>query len=180
MTLDEAIEHAEWVAENTHFEHGDERCNECSEEHRQLARWLRELRSLRAHLDTVESQCDELGDENAKLRGSVAMLSESRDNMLEEHRWLERENARLQESLIESRQANEHLNRENRRCRDILVARHQRAGEALFNAAHDYAKLSLLVSDMYLELLNAYDLKELEEYTERIRELGIEVDDGAR
>lgn len=36
MTLDEAIEHAEWCAK--------EACGECAEEHRQLAEWLRELR----------------------------------------------------------------------------------------------------------------------------------------
>ncbi len=66
MTLDEAIEHAERCADNL--------CGECAKEHRQLARWLRELRSLRAHLDIVESQCDELGDENAKLRDLTVEL----------------------------------------------------------------------------------------------------------
>ena len=39
MTLDEAIEHARWCAENT--------CGECAEEHMQLAGWLRELKALR-------------------------------------------------------------------------------------------------------------------------------------
>lgn len=36
MTLDEAIEHAEWAANNCE--------GECSEEHHQLAEWLKELR----------------------------------------------------------------------------------------------------------------------------------------
>ena len=39
MTLDEAIEHAEWCARESQ--------SECSEEHRQLAEWLRELKRLR-------------------------------------------------------------------------------------------------------------------------------------
>lgn len=42
MTLDEAIEHARWCA--------DESIGECSEEHRQLAEWLEELRALRTSL----------------------------------------------------------------------------------------------------------------------------------
>ena len=46
MTIDEAIAHAEWCADNS--------CGECAEEHRQLAEWLRELRDIRS--------------ENAKLR----------------------------------------------------------------------------------------------------------------
>lgn len=40
MTIDEAIAHAEWAANNCE--------GECSEEHRQLAEWLRELVALRA------------------------------------------------------------------------------------------------------------------------------------
>ena len=40
MTLDEAIKHAEEVAE-------EKRCEKCGEEHRQLAEWLKELKQLR-------------------------------------------------------------------------------------------------------------------------------------
>ena len=40
MTLDEAIEHAEWCARESH--------GECAEEHRQLAAWLSELKRLKA------------------------------------------------------------------------------------------------------------------------------------
>ena len=61
MTLDEAIRHAEEVAEanNKCAEHIRDRmmseialnnateCETCAEEHRQLAEWLRELRALR-------------------------------------------------------------------------------------------------------------------------------------
>ena len=42
MELDEAIRHAEEVAELNEAE-----CFECAEEHRQLAEWLKELKALR-------------------------------------------------------------------------------------------------------------------------------------
>ena len=42
MKLDEAIRHAEEVAELNEAE-----CFECAEEHRQLAEWLKELKALR-------------------------------------------------------------------------------------------------------------------------------------
>ena len=51
MTLDEAIKHAEEVAEkNEWFEKNyleNKGCKECAEEHRQLAEWLNELKQLR-------------------------------------------------------------------------------------------------------------------------------------
>lgn len=52
MTLDDAIVHADWVADNCE--------GECSEDHMQLAEWLRELKRLRT--------------ENDKLRESVRNL----------------------------------------------------------------------------------------------------------
>lgn len=39
MTLDEAIKHAEEVANS--------QCSECGEEHQQLAEWLKELKAYR-------------------------------------------------------------------------------------------------------------------------------------
>ncbi len=39
MTLDEAIKHAQWVA--------DTNCDQCAEDHKQLAEWLKELKELR-------------------------------------------------------------------------------------------------------------------------------------
>jgi hypothetical protein len=45
MTLDEAIEHAELVANNCE--------SECSDEHRQLAEWLRELQELKTENDAL-------------------------------------------------------------------------------------------------------------------------------
>lgn len=50
MTLDEAIQHAEEVAEeHTNYNRygGFESCDECAKEHRQLANWLKELKQLR-------------------------------------------------------------------------------------------------------------------------------------
>lgn len=41
MTLDEAIIHAKEMSENQYI------CEECQKEHRQLADWLEELKSLR-------------------------------------------------------------------------------------------------------------------------------------
>lgn len=41
MTLDEAIIHAQCVA--------DTNCDQCAEDHRQLAEWLKELKELRKH-----------------------------------------------------------------------------------------------------------------------------------
>ncbi|MEE1210294.1 MAG: hypothetical protein U0K60_09680 [Parafannyhessea umbonata] len=38
------------------------------------------------------------------------------------------------------------------------------------------AKLRELVEDMWLQLLNAYDRKEVDEFVDRMRELGVEVD----
>ena len=37
-------------------------------------------------------------------------------------------------------------------------------------------RLRELLRDMWLQLLNAYDRKEVDEFTDRMRELGIEVD----
>lgn len=54
MTLDDAITHAEEVAQdkenlaNTLWDSREKRyCNECAEEHRQLAEWLKELKAYR-------------------------------------------------------------------------------------------------------------------------------------
>ena len=40
----------------------------------------------------------------------------------------------------------------------------------------EVSKLRELVMDMYSQLLNAYDPKELDEFADRMRELGVEVD----
>ena len=52
MTLDEAIKHAEEVAEE------QEKLGKCAEEHRQLAEWLRELRVLRTKEENEMVRCE--------------------------------------------------------------------------------------------------------------------------
>ena len=60
MTLNSAIEHAERVAAN---------CDgECSENHWQLAEWLRELQALRAAVFGFERMYNQLKAENEKLK----------------------------------------------------------------------------------------------------------------
>ena len=68
MTLDEAIKHAEEVAEKNDkiadtFEETLKNkiaCRECAKEHRQLAEWLKELKSLRENEEVKEvfKNCD--------------------------------------------------------------------------------------------------------------------------
>ena len=45
----------------------------------------------------------------------------------------------------------------------------------LQEALKENAKLRELVRDLYEQLLNAYDPKELDEFNDRMRELGVEV-----
>lgn len=73
MTLDEAIAHAEWCAK--------ESCGECSEEHWQLADWLRELRRARMELDLLRTLREEFRAdaqrykaENDRLRELIEVL----------------------------------------------------------------------------------------------------------
>lgn len=54
MTIDEAIEHAEWCAENS--------CGECADDHRQLAEWLRELKDLRRKREILKAHGVEIVD----------------------------------------------------------------------------------------------------------------------
>ena len=56
MTIEEAIIHCEEVAEEHtkyNFYGGYESCDECAKEHRQLAKWLEELKSLRSMRDSI-------------------------------------------------------------------------------------------------------------------------------
>ena len=65
MTLDEAIKHAEEVAEEKKAqaweaqlqeEYGKVKsCKECAEEHRQLAEWLKELKELRKRCEVIQN-----------------------------------------------------------------------------------------------------------------------------
>lgn len=57
MTLEEAIAHAKEMSENQYI------CEECQKEHRQLADWLEELKSLREKSKWIP--CSESLPENA-------------------------------------------------------------------------------------------------------------------
>ena len=60
MTLDEAIKHAEEVAEEHtkyNFYGGYESCDEIAEEHRQLAEWLKELKAYKDFEDKGYVMC---------------------------------------------------------------------------------------------------------------------------
>ena len=92
MTLDEAIKHAEEMAElneecaRIYNEQGDViascSCKECAEEHRQLAEWLRELKEYR---DDCDYKTLKIKLENAEdiIRGLQKDLRDAR----EELRW---------------------------------------------------------------------------------------------
>ena len=66
MTLDEAIKHAEEVAEE-HTKYniygGFESCDECAEEHRQLAEWLKDYKRLLEHSRWIPIKSRPLTDE---------------------------------------------------------------------------------------------------------------------
>ena len=81
MTIDEAIKHAEEVAEkfeslHERYENMDEdrllfrvkenECKNCAEEHRQLANWLKELKQLRE-----QEPCEDIDIPNGVTNGDV-------------------------------------------------------------------------------------------------------------
>lgn len=65
MTLDKAIEHAKWCAENSE--------GECSEGHRQLAEWLRAARGCEESGRWFTARIHDLKAENERLRELVRM-----------------------------------------------------------------------------------------------------------
>lgn len=74
MTLDEAIRHCEDVAED--------RCGcaeDCVEEHRQLAEWLKELKERRA-LEELRTDCDKV----LRLSADVLLDKDAREQFLRE------------------------------------------------------------------------------------------------
>ena len=71
MSLDEAIKHAEEVAEENqaivdscdYYGENMAKCEKCAEEHRQLAEWLKELKELKED----EERKNEGRNENEKM-----------------------------------------------------------------------------------------------------------------
>ena len=74
MTIDEAIEHAEWMVENVFITDGI--CGECGTDHRQLAEWLRELRDKRAEERSCAAIAAEAARQNRDLYAERAKLRE--------------------------------------------------------------------------------------------------------
>ena len=96
MTLDEAIRHAEEVAEYDCY-NDDQR--KCSDEHRQLAEWLRELKRLResaTDTDTISRQaaideirtCRFVVDAIEKIRGLPSAQPKTGRDCTDFVRWL--------------------------------------------------------------------------------------------
>ena len=68
MTLDEAIKHAEEVAEKARNDadsgyYDEDKCLECAREHEQLVEWLTELKSYR-ECDLLRDECSFCGDKD--------------------------------------------------------------------------------------------------------------------
>lgn len=70
MTIDEVIKYAEKVAEE-HTKYniygGFESCDKCAEEHRQLAEWLKKLKSLKEKDESKEVRYEYEGYSYGKL-----------------------------------------------------------------------------------------------------------------
>lgn len=94
MTIDEAIKHAEEVMivnlEKTKDRNASDpiaiECGECADEHRQLAEWLKELKTKREKLDKIAEYIDEMdladmtrAEIEREIEGSS--IEEIKDNM---------------------------------------------------------------------------------------------------
>ena len=97
MTLDEAIIHAEEVADskerqviNGDWEKGSMtecNCIECAEEHRQLAEWLRELKDYRERMPSYEAGYNDAKREIA-LSGEYERAYERGKSDADQTRWI--------------------------------------------------------------------------------------------
>ena len=86
MTLDEEIRHCEEVAENYRYQRDDAAdindvgtasdCQNCADEHEQLASWLRELKELREENKVLISECDRLIKEKGQLLKQQEQIGE--------------------------------------------------------------------------------------------------------
>ena len=86
MTLDEAIEHAEWCARESQ--------GECSGEHRQLAEWLSELKRLKAQNKWLRKEYTSLRKSRDR---EFAMSCEAATNSMGQIGTLRDKNAELRE-----------------------------------------------------------------------------------
>ena len=97
MTLDEAIAHAREVAERNRKQYKNcpsdrtdiryQTCEECAEEHEQLAEWLEELKSYRASVFSGDMTKTMLKEEYCKAVDDFAeKLNEKCDGMIKD-KW---------------------------------------------------------------------------------------------
>lgn len=69
MTIEEAIRHAEEVAQR--------KCDECGNQHQQLANWLKELVALRSKLKVAEDALRQAAEDKERLE-AVEKIAELR------------------------------------------------------------------------------------------------------
>jgi chromosome segregation ATPase len=142
MTLDEAIEHAEWCAENS--------CGECADDHAQLADWLRELRRARMEIDLLKTLRDGFKADAQKYKAENAKLRSERDHWHVEqvHAYGNWEDTHKYAAKLKAE--NDEL---RELCRDMFTT-------------ISWCNLDCYPSD-----------NKKREYVDRLRELGIEVDE---
>ena len=98
MTLDEAIEHAEWRARESQ--------GECAEEHRQLAEWLSELKRLKAQNKWLRKEYTSLRKSRDR---EFAMSCEAATNSMGQIGTLRDKNAELRDENEKLRELVSHL-----------------------------------------------------------------------
>ena len=93
MSIDEAIKHAEEVAQEKRYEYQEclaihdmenaRDCGKCGEEHRQLAEWLKDLKQTRQAIEDIKAE-----------------IEEKRNEAIEEKRYCSHENREYYEGKI--------------------------------------------------------------------------------
>ena len=131
-------------------------------------------------MSMISAQIDELrrmADGQATYRDAIAVMLQAADTIWELRDDLQRANAAVQDAEHDESMAWDRVRKadaENAMLRELL--------DISSNMARDYdgdrRLLRRLVQDMWLQLLNAYDYKEVDDFADRMRELGVEVDDG--
>ena len=71
MTLDEAIKHCQDIIENQ-----KDVCAECRTEHKQLMKWLQELKEADLLIENLTNERDFLKEVNSDLETKISFLEE--------------------------------------------------------------------------------------------------------
>lgn len=170
MTIDEAIEHAEWCAENS--------CGECAEEHAQFADWLRELRRARMEIDLLKTLRDGFKADAQAYKSENDRLAEGYGSMSREHSQTLAELSDAYDRVDELRDENAKLRSERDYWRVEQVHAYSN-----WEDTHKYAaklkaendKLRELAREMYEDAIMEYPNHFDKTYLSRFVELGIEV-----